>query len=277
MKIKLVMDSSGDRHEMQGIDFQSVPMKIIAGEKEFVDDVNLDVKEMAGYLKSYSGKSSTACPGVGEYLESFGDYDIVYVVTITSNLSGSYNSAKVASEQYMEMHPGRKVFVFDSLSTGPEMVILAEKIIECVNKGMEFEELTKAVLDYHETIRTVYSLESLQNLVNNGRVPAAVAKIADVLSIRLIGIASDEGTLKPTGKARGEKKVPVELFKYMTSHGYVGGKVRISHCLNEAGAKSFAETVLASFPSADIHIARANGLDCFYAETGGILVAYEHI
>ena len=214
---------------------------------------------------------------MGEYLESFGDYNIVYVVTITSNLSGSYNSAKVASEQYMEMYPERKVYVFDSLSTGPEMVILAEKIVECVNKGMEFEELVKCVLDYHETIRLVYSLESLRNLVNNGRVPAAVAKIADVLSIRLIGIASDEGTLKPTGKARGEKKVPVELFEYMTSHGYVGGRVRISHCFNETAAKKVEETIRETYPQADIHIARANGLDCFYAELGGLLVAYEHI
>ncbi len=277
MRIKLVMDSSGDRHEMQGIEFQSVPMKIVAGEREFVDDTNLNVREMADYLKTYSGKSSTACPGVGEYIESFGDNDVVYVVTITSNLSGSYNSAKVAAEQYMEMYPGRKVFVFDSLSTGPEMAILAEKIIECVNNGMEFDEVVKTVLDYHETVRTVYSLESLRNLVNNGRVPAAVAKIADVLSIRLIGIASDEGTLKPTGKARGEKKVPSELYKYMSSHGYTGGKVRISHCFNESCAENVKKLIHSYFPNADIHIAQANGLDCFYAETGGVLVAYEHI
>lgn len=277
MKIKLVMDSAGDRHEFEGIDFQSVPMKIIAGEREFVDDKNLDLKGMVEYLKTYNGKSSTACPGVGEYIESFGDYDIVYVVTITSNLSGSYNSAKVASEQYMEMYPDRKVHVFDSLSTGPEMVILGEKIVECVNKGMEHEQLIKTVLDYHESIRTVYSLESLRNLVNNGRVPAAVATIADVLSIRLIGIASDEGTLKPTGKARGEKKVPVEIFKYMTSHGYTGGKVHISHCFNEDGAIKLKETILSSYPDAEIYIARANGLDCFYAEMGGIICAYEHI
>ncbi len=277
MRTKLVMDSSGDRHEMQGIDFQSVPMKIIAGEREFVDDKTLDVKGMADYLSTYSGKSSTACPGVGEYIESFEDYDVVYVVTITSNLSGSYNSAKVAAEQYMENHPDRKVFVFDSLSTGPEMAILGEKIIECVNCGMGFEELVKTVLDYHETIRTVYALESLRNLVNNGRVPAAIAKIADVLSIRMVGIASDEGTLKAVGKARGSKRVPGELFKYMTSHGYVGGRARISHCFNTQAAENVKELILASYPDADVTIAQANGLDCFYAETGGVLVAYEHI
>ncbi len=277
MKIKIVMDSAGDRHEFEGIDFQSVPMKIIAGEKEFVDDKNLDLREMVDYLKTYTGKSSTACPGVGEYLESFGDYDIVYVVTITSNLSGSYNSAKVASEQYMEMYPDRKVFVFDSLSTGPEMVILAEKIRECVDAGMDFDTLTKAVLDYHETIRTVYALESLRNLVNNGRVPAAVAKIADVLSIRMVGIASDEGTLKAVGKARGSKRVPSELFKYMTGHGYVGGKARISHCFNETAAETLKGLILEAYPDADVHIASAIGLDNFYAEEGGVLCAYEHI
>lgn len=277
MRTKLVMDSSCDRYEFEGIDFQSVPMKITAGEREFVDDENLDLKDMTAYLLTYSGKSSTACPGVGEYIASFGDYDIVYVVTITSNLSGSYNSAKVAAEQYMEEHPGRRVYVFDSLSTGPELVILGEKIIECINAGMEFDELVKTVLDYHETIRTVYALESLRNLVNNGRVPAAIAKIADVLNIRMVGIASDEGTLKAVGKARGSKKVPAELFTYMTSNGYTGGKVRISHCFNEESANKVREIILASFPDADITIAQAHGLDCFYAETGGVLVAYEHL
>ncbi|MBE6039161.1 MAG: DegV family protein [Anaerofustis stercorihominis] len=275
MKTKIVMDSSGDIKRFPGTDFSCVPLSIIAGNREFVDDENLDVREMVSYLKEYKGKSSTACPSTGDYLAAFEGYDNIYVVTITGSLSGSYNSALVAAKEYMEKYPDRKVHVFDSLSTGPEMVMLAEKIREFVDKGMQFEDVVASVTEYHDNVRLVYSLESLQNLVNNGRVPSALAAIVNVLNIRFIGIASDQGTLQLVGKARGEKKVVPELMKYMEKDGYDGGKVIIAHCFNEEKAVEMKNAVLEKYPGLDITINPTGALCSFYAEKGSVLVAFE--
>jgi len=224
MKTKLVMDSAGDIQTFDGIDFTCVPLKISTDTREFVDDEHVDVTEMVDYLLSYKGKATTACPGVGEYLEAFGDAEEVYCITITGTLSGSYNAACVAARDYMEKYPQRKVHVVDSLSTGPEMLVLAEKIRELVAEEKSFETIVEEIEAYKKTTRLAFSLESLHNLANNGRVPAAVAKITGVLGIRLIGKASDVGDLQPTGKARGEKKVVTEMVDHILKLGYNWGQ-----------------------------------------------------
>ena len=127
MKIKIVTDSASNMLSLEGVEFHSAPLVIRTDEKEFVDDASLDVEAMADYLKTYKGKSGTACPGVGDYLAAFEGYDLIYVVTIISKLSGSYNAAMVAKEQYEEENPGKKVCVLDSYSAGPEMKLHVEK------------------------------------------------------------------------------------------------------------------------------------------------------
>ena len=275
MSNKIVMDSSGDLLYMTDVDFSSVPLKIVAGNREFVDNDPTAVMDMVQYLKEYKGKTTTSCPGVGEYLEAFGDADHVYCVTITSNLSGSYNAAEVAARTYEEQHPGRKVHVFDSLSAGPEMALLTEKIRELLIEKTPYETIVQYIRQYQQKTRLLFSLESLHNLANNGRVPSAVAAIAGMLGIRLIGKASDVGTLQPTGTARGEKKVIPELMKHLTEMGYNGGKVRIDHCNNVNAAARLREAVLERFPAADVVIGVTGALCSFYAENGGLLIGFE--
>lgn len=274
MEHKLVMDTSGDILSFEGIDFASVPMKILAGEREFVDNEQTNVADMVNYLKSYKGKTSTACPSVGEFLEAFGDAQNVYCVTITSNLSGSYNSAAIAAQTYEEQHPDRRAHVFDSLSTGPEMLLLAEKIRELVEQGLPFDEVVRLVHEYHENTHLLFSLECLNNLANNGRVPAVVAKATGILGIRLIGQAK-EGRLHPTNKARGEKKVVPVLMEQLAAMGYKGGKVRINHCFNESSAQALQQAILAKYPNAEIAVGTTRCLCSFYAELGGLLVGFE--
>lgn len=275
MSSKIVLDSSGNLQHFDGVDFASVPLKILAGDREFVDDSRTDVDEMVHFLKEYKGKASTSCPGVGEFLDAFGDAEDVYCVTITSNLSGSYNAAEVAARTYREQHPERKVHVFDSLSTGGEMALLAEKIRELIREKVPFESVVQQVKAYQQRTRLLFSLESLHNLANNGRVPGAVAAIAGMLGIRLIGKASDVGTLQPIGKARGEKKLIPELVRHLKEMGYSGGKVRIDHCSNENAAVKLLEAIHVSYPSADISIGANGALCSFYAEKGGFLIGFE--
>ena len=275
MDYKIVMDSAGDLLEMEQAEFSNVPLKILAGEREFVDDATTDVAEMVEYMRTYVGKSSTACPSAGEYLEAFGDAEDVYCVTITSGLSGSYNAAYIAAQTYLEQHPQRRVHVFDSLTAGPEMTLVAEKIRELVHQKLPFDKIVSMVEEYNLKTQLAFSLESLHNLAQNGRVPVAVAKIAGMLSIRLVGKASDEGTLQPTGKARGDQKVPGELLKQLLSMGYKGGRVRIHHCYNLPSAQRLKDAILEKFPQTSIIIQKTNALCSFYAEKGGMLVGFE--
>ena len=275
MDYKIVMDSAGDLMEMEGAEFSNVPLKILAGDREFVDDATTDVEEMVDYMSTYVGKSSTACPSAGEYLEAFGDAEEVYCVPITSGLSGSYNSAAIAAREYKERHPNRRIHVFDSLTAGPEMTLVAEKIKELVQQKLPFDKIVSLVEEYNLKTQLVFSLESLHNLAQNGRVPGAVAKLAGILSLRLVGKASDEGTLQPTGKARGDQKVPGELLKQLLSLGYKGGRVRIHHCCNLPSAQQLKQAIQDKFPKASIIIQKTNALCSFYAEKGGLLVGFE--
>ena len=275
MDVKIVMDSAGDLKEMENVAFANVPLKIVAGQREFVDDATTNVEEMVEYMSSFVGKSSTACPSTGEYLEAFGDAEDVYCVTITSGLSGSYNSAAIAAQIYQEQHPGCRVHVFDTLSAGPEMTLVAEKIRELVQQKLPFEKIVSMVEEYNLKTQLAFSLESLHNLAQNGRVPVAVAKLAGILSLRLVGKASDEGTLQPTGKARGDQKVPGELLKQLISLGYKGGRVRIHHCYNLPSAEKLKAAILEKFPKASIIIHKTGALCSYYAEKGGMLVGFE--
>lgn len=275
MENKIVMDSAGDLQEFDKIPFACTPLKILAGEKEYVDDRNCDTAGMVAYLRGYNGKASTACPSVGEYLEAFGDAENVYCITITSGLSGSYNAAAIAAQTFREQYPTRKIHVFDSLSAGAEMALIAEKVRDLVLEGLPFETVVEQINTYMKQTRLMFSLESLHNLANNGRVPSAVAKVAGMLGIRLLGKASDEGTLQPTGKARGEKKVAPELVRHMTELGYTGGKMRICHCFNEACACAVRDLVLSQFPNAVVTIAPTGALCSFYAEQGGMMIGFE--
>lgn len=275
MDYKIVMDSAGDLQQMEETFFSSVPLKILAGDREFVDDRTTNVDEMVEFMSGYNGCSSTACPSAGEYLEAFGDAEDVYCVTITSGLSGSYNAAVIAAQTYKEQYPQRQIHVFDSLSAGPEMTLLAEKIRELVQQKLPFDRIVAQVEAYSRRTRLAFSLESLHNLAQNGRVSNTVAKIAGLLSLRLVGKASDEGTLQPTGKARGNQKVPFELLKQLISMGYNGGRVRIHHCCNLPSANALKTAILERFPKASIIIDKTGALCSFYAEKGGLLVGFE--
>lgn len=275
MKYKLVMDSSGDLHSMEHVPFACAPLKIQAGERGYSDDCMADVADMVTYLHSYKGTSASACPSIGDYLEAFADAENVYCITITSNLSGSYNAAKAAGDEYMENHPGRNVHVFDSLTAGPEMTLLAEKVRELILAEADHKTIVEEGEAYLKSTRTLFALESMHNLAANGRVPHIVAKATGILGIRLIGQASDIGTIQPVGKARGETKVAPEIYKQMTQAGFCGGRVRIHHCFNPAGAEKLRTLIHSHYPDSPVIIGTTGILCSFYAEKGGMIIGYE--
>ena len=275
MNYKIVADSAADTPIVATVPFSTVPLKITTDEKEYVDDKNLDVHNMLYELSKYKGKSRSACPSVGEYLKAYEGGDCIFCVTITSGLSGSYNSAVVAATQYMEENPGSRVFVVDSLSTGPENALMVEKIAEMMAEGRSFEEIRDGIMAYKKRTRLIFILESLHNLANNGRVSPIVAKVAGLLGIRIIGKASDEGTLEIKKKSRGAKNVIIDLIKLMRGEGFRGGRVKIHHAENAESAEIIKEKIIAEEPGTEVQISETRGLCSFYAERGGVLVGFE--
>ena len=277
MKFKIVSDSSSNIFSFPGVSFASVALKINTASAEYVDDENLDVAKMVRELQENKGKSGTSCPNVHDWLQAFDGADHIFAITITSNLSGSYASAQQAKAIYEENNPGAKVFVVDSLSTGPEMRLIMERIREWIEEKLPFELIKEKIQEYQKKTHLLFSLESLTNLARNGRVNPAVAKIAGVLGIRMVGCASEVGTLQPLHKCRGEKKALETIFREMVERGFEGGRARIAHCFNPEAAASLKETILKAFPKSDIFIEPATALCSFYAEKGGLLVGFESV
>ncbi|MBE6731287.1 MAG: DegV family EDD domain-containing protein [Ruminococcaceae bacterium] len=273
-KSKIVADSGSDTLVLKDIPFSSVPLKIITDKKEYVDNAYLDTEEMAKELYEYKGKSSSACPGIGDYLNAFEGAENVYCITITSGLSGSYNSAMVAKRDYEYNNPGRKVHVIDSLSTGPEMKLIIEKLREFINAGKIFETIVKEIEEYKKSTGLLFMLESMKNLANNGRVNPIVAKAVGLLGIRMVGKASDEGTLELLDKCRGEEKALKSIFGNMLKAGFKGGKVKIGHSLNENAALTLKDMIVKEFGSL-VEIYKLRGLCSLYAEKGGLIIGFE--
>ena len=275
LKIKLVADSSINLLSFEGFDYASVPMKVVAGETEYVDDAKLDLPGMLKGLKEYKGKSGTACPSVGDWLEAFGDADVVLGVTITSNLSGCYNASQVAAREYLKKRPDAKVFILDSYSTGPEMHLLLEKYAELIDQGLSFEEIVEAIKQYSKKTHLMFSLASLSNFAKNGRVSPAVAAAVGLLNIRIVGKASDEGTLEPMHKCRGEKKAMAQLLSCMEAVGFKGGQVHLCHTFNPEMAQKFADMLKQKYEDVTYTIRQNLGLCSYYAEEGALLVGFE--
>ncbi len=275
MNFKIVTDSSSDMLKLDTLPFAVAPLKIVTTNREYTDDKNLDVGSMVEELLKYKGKSSTSCPNTNEWLTSFGDVQYIFCVTITATLSGSYNAACAAKQIYEELHPDRKVYVINTLSTGPEMKLIIEKIKELILLDKTFEEICEEINLYMSKTGLIFMLESMKNLANNGRVSQIVAKAAGLLGIRVIGKASNKGDLQPLDKVRGEQKSRCTIINRMREEGYWGGKVRIAHCQNPQFAESLKQCLKKEFGNIDITVYECRGLCSFYAEKGGILIGFE--
>ena len=275
MKRKIVADSSCDMWELNGVDFAVAPITISTDNKHYVDNQELDVHLMSEDLAKYKGVSHTACPSVGSWLDCYEGFDEVFVITLTGTMSGTYNSAMTAKGIYEEENDNVKVHVFDSLSTGPEMRLLIEKLKEMIEEDLPFEEIVEKGQDYLNHSRLFFALKSLHNFAMNGRVSKAVASAIGVLNISIFATASEEGTIQQISKCRGEKKVVKSMIEHLENAGYHGGKVRISHADNLKLAHNVRDKILELYPNADIIVYPMGGLCTYYAEIGGLLVGCE--
>ena len=275
MSIKIVSDSSSNVYAMEGVNFATVPMKVIAGDREFVDTPGVDVAGMVSFLRDYKGKSGSSCPNVQEWLDAFQGEDDVFALTISGALSGSYNSASQAAELFMSENPGRKAFVIDTLSAGPQQMLIAEKLRFLINAGLDFDSVREQVIAYANNTHILFCLESMLNLARNGRVSSAAATIAGLLGIRGVGDVRN-GEITTVAKPRGAKKATQSLVAMMKERGfYDGATLRIAHCFGEEQAQALVDAVKAEFPNTRVMLEPTTALCSFYAEVGGLMIGFE--
>lgn len=274
MKYKIVSDSSANILTLNQIPFSSVPLHIIVDHRQFTDNETVDLAQLEEALSTCKS-SSTSCPGLADWFNAFGDSEIIFCVTITSSLSGSFSSARLAKQEYEEKYPSRRVYVIDSLSTGPEMELIIEKLQELILSGKDAESIYNEIVDYTQHTHLLFALESLTNLANNGRINRTVAKLAGILGIHVVGKASSQGELELLDKCRGEQRTLSNIVKRMIEMGYKGNKVRIVHNNNEKAAQKLVSKIQDTFKVSDIRISPTRALCSYYAEKGGMIIGFE--
>ena len=277
MKWRIISDSSCDvfdlDHRREDLYFSTVPFVITVDDKDYVDNETLDVRELVKAMAS-SKKSFTSCPSPAEWIREFGDEGDVFAVTITANLSGSYNSACTAREMILEQDPERNIEILNSRGTGPSLNMIIYKLCELIDKGLGFEEVRTEVHRFMEDHKLIFALSSYHNLVNNGRMPKIAGIVLGHLGLWGVGIASEEGTIKMKKIAKGGRKTLQVIMGDLKERVADKGCVVISHCENEEFANSLKKAVQNAYSGMEVRIMKTRGLCSYYAEKGGIIVGF---
>ena len=279
MTWKIVADSGCDYREITDLanqtTFESVPLTIQIDHEIFVDNAQLDIDSMMEKMYATSSASKSACPSPDDYLRSFEGAENIFVVTITGSLSGSHNSAQLAKKLFLEENPIANIHVIDSLSAGGEVDLIVKKLNDLIKEGLSFEQVVEAITQYQKNTKLLFVLAKVDNLVKNGRLSKLIGAVVGLLNIRMVGEASDTGTLELLQKARGAKKALTAAVDEVLKAGYKGGRIIIAHRNNEKFCQQFTEVIKEKFPAADISFLPTSGLCSFYAEEGGLLMGYE--
>ena len=273
-EIKLICDSSANLFSEETQHFVSVPLTITMMDHDYRDDQNLDLDDFLAAMAKNKSACSTACPSIQAWLDALAGSQKAIILTITGGLSGSFASAQQAVRIYREKHPDAEIVVLDSRSAGPELKVICDLIREKLNQGMSLSQLEVQATQLLKRTHLLVSLQSLHNLSLNGRVAPAIAKLAGLFRLRLIGTANKEGKLELLEKVRNDRKMRQDMIKEMVKRHYQRGRVYIDHVANPMGAKTLKAAILEHFPESEVVIGSCHGICSFYAELGGLMVGF---
>lgn len=279
MKWSIIADSSCDLSSAyitdENIRFRTIPFIISVGENEYTDNEELDVELMMNDMENSDKPSSSACPSPHMWEEEFKKADNTIAITVSSSLSGSHNSASIAKEHVLEEYPDKNIHILDSLSTGPECAMCILQVVDWIKQGLTFDDITEKAEKFLHDTHTAFALCSFDNLIKNGRMNKIVGFIAKTIGIWGVGTASSHGTIFMKGKARGITKAISIITDYMHNCKFSGGSVMISHCFNSEIAERLKAAIIETWPTSKIAILATRGLDSYYAERGGLIVAFK--
>ena len=277
MRYKIVIDSCGELIERWKEDpaIERASLTLTVDEEDIVDDESFD---HAYFLKRvaespYCPKSS--CPSPEIYLDAYDcEADHVYAVTLSSELSGSYNSAVLGRNLLLESQPEKKIHIFNSRSASVGETLIALKIEECESKDMEFEDIVREVDAYIESQNTYFVLESLETLRKNGRLSNLKAFVATALKIKPVMGATPEGTIIQLDQARGINKALMKMVDYIVERSADSADriLGISHCNCRERAEIVRDAILKRIPVKDVVLLDTAGVSSMYANDGGIIV-----
>lgn len=278
MSYRIVCDSCTDlTNDMKlNKNICTVPLMLHVDGRDFIDDNTFNQTEFLTAMKESSECPKSSCPSPEAFMMNFSDVDDVYVITLSSQLSGSYNSACLAKELYIEEHGYKNILVIDSKSASVGQTLIAIKIEELAKKGKSFSEISNEVLAYRDELETKFVLESLDNLRKNGRLTTLKAIIANVLNIKPIMGATPEGTIMKVDQARGMKKALTVMAELIAQEVKDAEKkiLGISHCNCKERAELVKQEIMKLKSFKDVIIVEAAGVTSLYANDGGIIVCY---
>ena len=278
MNWHIVSDSSCDLLTLPdcppNADFSTVPFSIRIGEREFIDDENIPVDEMLSANEVHGVTAQTACPNPQDWVDRFSEPGPVVAFTISSALSGSYNSACTARRMVQEEAPEKPICVIDTKATGPETVLVIREACRLIREGLSPVNLEKALNEAAAKTHILFALASYHNLIRAGRVNRLVGLIAGHLHMWGIGMGDDEGKIAMRAKARGEKNMIRVMAEEIQKIGLKGREIVISHCQNEEAALKLKAKLCEMYRDLRVDILPTRGLDSFYAERRGLIVGF---
>ena len=279
MEWKIVVDTACDFREIpnkaENVTYERVPFSLQIEDKVFVDTLDLDIDKMMEEMYASSEAARSACPSPEAYLAAYRGEKNVIVLTLTGAMSGSYNSAVIGEKMLKEENKDVNIHIIDTLSAGGENDLYLLKINELIKEGLSFDEVVSEMKKYQENSKLIFVLEKVDNLVKNGRLNKLTAAVVGLLNMRMVGEASDEGTLHLLHKVRGEKKAVSTVVDEMIKAGYKGGRAVITHRNNESICKKIEDKLKEKFSNVEFIVVPTSGICSFYGEEGGMLLGYE--
>ena len=278
----IISDSSCDLRMSSfhsgSVRFETVPLRLLVGEREFADDDTLSVPELLAAMEAEKSAASSACPSPADFVRAFERGDRTVCFTISSQLSGTYHAACIAREMVLEEHPEKQIFVMDSRSASAGVALLvrrARQLMEEAGEDGDFEAVCRDLRAYHASLRLCFTLENFDNLIKNGRMKPIVGTLLHSLGIHVIADATPEGTIHVADKARGTGKTYRAITRLMAaSKDCAGAEVIISHCENLEGALALKHRILEDLPVSRVDLLSCRGLTSFYAMEKGLIVGY---
>ena len=277
MSYKVIVDSCGEFTPEMNADerFQHVSLGIQIEDTHLTDDESLDQKELRKRIAESTQCAKSSCPSPEKYMESYHcEAERIYVVTLSSELSGSYNSAVLGKNLYEEEYGEKDIYVFNSRSASVGETLIACKIQECEEAGMDFETVIQNVEQYIETQHTYFVLENLDTLRKNGRLTGIKSLVAGALNIKPVMGSTSEGTICQLDKARGMKKALVKMADCVAADVTNAGEkiLAIAHCNCEERALEVQRILKERFAVKSSFIVDTSGISTVYANDGGIIV-----
>lgn len=256
--------------------FVRIPLTLHVGGRDIIDDETFDQKDFLQRVNECPDCPKSSCPSPEKFMEYFEEADDIYIVTLSSHLSGAFNSAELAKQMYEEEHPSKNIHIFDSKSASAGQTLQALEIQRLAKKNTPFQAIVSQVENFINHMGTKFVLETLETLRKNGRLSNVTAMLVNALNIKLVMTSDGNGQIDKYSQARGMKKAIGKMAEAIREDAVSPGErtLAISHCNNPDRAELVKKTILAAVPFKNVIIAETGGVSSLYAADGGIVVAY---